>query len=52
MKLSAEVLVEIVSIIQKAIIEEKDASDLLRQLDLEENRITGELKLSQNYVRA
>lgn len=48
MKLDKNVLIEIVSIVQEGLMEQKDISDGLRNLDLE-NREEGFLGLSDSY---
>jgi hypothetical protein len=56
MKLSAEVLLEIVSIVQKGILEGVDVSDMLREIDLDVPNCdlgstykTSELLLTEEY---
>lgn len=49
MKLSSEVLLEIVAIFQSAVLEGKDASQQLRDLDLAE-KSDGTLGFSYNYL--
>jgi hypothetical protein len=60
MKLSKEVLLEIVALVQDGIFNDRDISDNLRQLDLEERLISTdrefgnpvELTLSPGYIAA
>lgn len=49
MKLSEEVLVEIIDIVRQGIVEGKDVSDLLRELDLEPGLDTNKLNLTFDY---
>ena len=49
MKLASEVLLEIVSLIQDAILQGKDASDNMRKLDLVIGHDNDELILSEFY---
>ena len=48
MKLANDVLVEIIDIVRKGLVEQKDISDLLRDLDLEKDQ-SDKLCLTDKY---